>query len=113
MTQFEAGGYWPRRASSEPCLERGSAAERVIPVLFSGAKEHLPRIRTNIFKYHVCSRELLVRWIGGIGRGSMASKKIAEAALKHAPKPDVERSLFLMDELYTSSMVSTEALSRR
>lgn len=30
----------------------------------------------------------------------MASKKIAEAALKHAPKPDVERSLFLMDELY-------------
>jgi hypothetical protein len=28
----------------------------------------------------------------------------------HAPKADVERSLFLMDELYTSSMVSTEAV---
>jgi hypothetical protein len=40
----------------------------------------------------------------------MASKKIAETALKHAPKADVERSLLLMDELYTSSIVSTEAV---
>jgi hypothetical protein len=38
----------------------------------------------------------------------MASKKIAEAALEHAPKADEERSLFLMDELYTSSIVSKE-----
>jgi hypothetical protein len=41
----------------------------------------------------------------------VASKKIAETALKHAPYADVEGSLFLMDELYTSSMVSTRNLS--
>jgi hypothetical protein len=28
----------------------------------------------------------------------------------HAPKADVERSLFLMDELYTNSLVSTESV---
>jgi hypothetical protein len=42
----------------------------------------------------------------------MASKKIAEAALEHAPKADIERFLLLMDKLYTSSMVSTEAIKR-
>jgi hypothetical protein len=46
--------------------------------------------------------------MGGIGRKDMASKKIAEAALEHAPKADKERSLFLMDKLYTSSIVSNE-----
>jgi hypothetical protein len=47
--------------------------------------------------------------MGGIGRESITSKKIAETALEHAPKANIERSLFLMDELYTCSMVSTEA----
>jgi hypothetical protein len=42
----------------------------------------------------------------------MALKKIAETALEHAPKADVKRFLFLMDKLYTSSMVSTEAIKR-
>jgi hypothetical protein len=36
--------------------------------------------------------------MGGIGRESMASKKIAETALEHASKADVERFLLLMDK---------------
>ena len=40
----------------------------------------------------------------------MASKKLAEMAMEHAPKADVERSLFLMDKLYISSMVKTDAV---
>jgi hypothetical protein len=48
--------------------------------------------------------------MGSIERESMALKKIAETALEHAPKADVKRSLFLMDELYTSSIVSKEAV---
>jgi hypothetical protein len=50
--------------------------------------------------------------MGGIVREGMASKKIAETALEHAPKADVERTLFLMDELHTSNMVSTKAVRR-
>jgi hypothetical protein len=42
----------------------------------------------------------------------MASKKIAETTLEHVPKVDVERFLSLMDKLYTSGMVSTEAIKR-
>jgi hypothetical protein len=40
----------------------------------------------------------------------MASKRIAETALEHAPEADVERFLLVMNKLYTSSMVSTEAI---
>ena len=50
--------------------------------------------------------------MGGMGRESIASKKIAETASEYAPKADVERFLLLMDKLYTSSMVSTEAIKR-
>ena len=50
--------------------------------------------------------------MGGIEQESMASKKIAEMALEPVPKADVERFLLLMDKLYTSSMVSTEAIKR-
>jgi hypothetical protein len=85
MIRFEAGGYWPRKASSELCLEELLPAGWVISVLLPGAGEHLARIRTNIFKYHVCSRKSLARWMGGIGRESGTSKKIAETALEHAP----------------------------
>jgi hypothetical protein len=88
------------------------AAEWVIPVLPPGAGEHLARIRTHVFKYHVCSRKSLASWMGGIGRESLASKKTTGTALEHAPKADVERSLLLMDELYTSSMVSTKAVRK-
>jgi hypothetical protein len=42
----------------------------------------------------------------------MASKKIAETALENTPKADVERFLLLIDKLYTSSMVNTEAIKR-
>lgn len=66
-------------------------------------------IRTDIFKYHICSRKSLAGWMGGIGGESMASKQIAQTALEHTPKADIERSLFLMNELYTSSIVSTES----
>jgi hypothetical protein len=51
-------------------------------------------------------------WVGGIGRESMTSKKIAETALEYAPKADVERFLLLMDKLYTSSIVGREAIKR-
>jgi hypothetical protein len=50
--------------------------------------------------------------MGGIVREGTASKKVAETALEHTPKADVERSLLLMYKLYTSSMVSTEAIQR-
>jgi hypothetical protein len=40
----------------------------------------------------------------------MASKKIAETALEHALETDVERFLLLIYKLYTSSMVSIEAI---
>jgi hypothetical protein len=50
--------------------------------------------------------------MGGIGREGMASKKIAEKALEHGPKADIERFLLLMGKLYASSMVSTEAIKR-
>jgi hypothetical protein len=50
--------------------------------------------------------------MGGIGREGIASKKIAEKALEHVPKADIERVLLLMDILYTSSMASTEAIKR-
>jgi hypothetical protein len=40
----------------------------------------------------------------------MASKKFAEMTLEHTPKADVNRTLFLMDELYIGSIVSTEAI---
>lgn len=83
-----------------------------MPVLLPRAGEHLARIRTDILKYHICSRKSLARWVGGIGRESMASKKSAETALEHAPKADVERFLLLMDKLYTSNTVSTEAIKR-
>jgi hypothetical protein len=48
--------------------------------------------------------------MGGIGRESVTSKKIAETALEHALQADIERSLFLIDKLYTSSIVSTESV---
>ena len=48
----------------------------------------------------------------GIVREGRASKKAAETALEHAPKAYVERFLLLMDKLYTSSIVSTEAIKR-
>jgi len=54
-------------------------------------------------------QEKVVGSLGGIGRESIASKKIAETALEHAPKADVERFLLLMDK---SNMVSTEAIKR-
>jgi hypothetical protein len=42
----------------------------------------------------------------------MESKKIIEIALEYALKADIERLLLLMDKLYTSSIVSTEAIKR-
>jgi hypothetical protein len=81
-------------------------------VLLPAAGEHLASIRTDIFKYHICSRKSLTRWVGGIRREGMASKKIAEIALEHTPKAGVERFLLLMDKLYTSSMVSTGAIKQ-
>ena len=42
----------------------------------------------------------------------MVSKKIAETALEYAPNADIERFLFFMDKLYTSSMISTEAIGQ-
>jgi hypothetical protein len=42
----------------------------------------------------------------------MALKKTVETALEHAPKADVERFLLLMDKLYASSIVNTEAIKR-
>ncbi len=50
--------------------------------------------------------------MGGIVREGTVSKKVTETALEHAPKADVERSLLLMYKLYTSSMVSKEAIKR-
>jgi hypothetical protein len=76
-----------------------------------GAREHLAHIRTNILKYHICSRKLLARWVGNVGRESIGLKKIAETALKHALEADVERFLLLIDKLYTN-MVSTGAIKR-
>ncbi len=87
-------------------------ADWIIPVLLPGVREHLTRIKTNVFKYHVCSRKSLSRWMCGIGRERMASKKIAETALEYAPNADIERFLFFMDKLYTSSMISTEAIGQ-
>lgn len=69
-------------------------------MLLPRAGEHLARIRTDMLKYHIWSRKSLARWVGGIGRESIASKKIAETVL------------LLMDKLYTSSIVSTEAIKR-
>jgi len=42
----------------------------------------------------------------------MASKKIAETSLEHALKAGVERFLLLIDKLYTSSIVSMEAIKQ-
>jgi hypothetical protein len=70
-------------------------------VLLPGTGEHLARIRTHVFKYHVYTRKSLASWMGGIRRESLASKKTAKTALGHAPKADIERSLFPIDELYT------------
>jgi hypothetical protein len=50
--------------------------------------------------------------MGGIVREGRASKKVAETALEHTPKADVERPLLLMYKLYASSIVSTEAIKR-
>jgi hypothetical protein len=54
----------------------------------------------------------VARRIGGIVREETISKKVIETALEHAPKADIERSLLLMYKLYTSSIVSTEAIKR-
>jgi len=60
---------------------------RVIPVLLPAAGEHLASIRTDIFKYYICSRKSLARWVGGIGRESMASK------MKYTPAAWLAREL--------------------
>jgi len=72
----------------------------------------MARIRTDIFKKYICGRKPLARWMCGIVREGRASKKVAETALEHAPKADVEGSLLLMYKLYANSMVSTEAFKR-
>jgi hypothetical protein len=79
-------------------------------VPFPAAREHLARTRTDMLKYHICSRKSLARWMGGIGRESIALEKIAETALEHAPKANVERCLFLMDELYTAAWLARKSL---
>jgi hypothetical protein len=50
--------------------------------------------------------------MGGIGLESIASK-ITETALEYTLKAEIERFLLLIDKLYTSSMVSTEAIKRQ
>jgi hypothetical protein len=47
-----------------------------------------------------------------IVREGRASKKVAETALEHAPKAEVEGPLLLMYELYANSIVSTEAIKQ-
>ena len=84
----------------------------VILVLLPGVGEHLTRIKTNVFKYHLCSRKSLGRWMCGMGRERMASKKFAETAWEYAPNADIERFLFFMNKLYTSSTISTEAIGQ-
>jgi hypothetical protein len=42
----------------------------------------------------------------------MASKKITETALEYTLNINIERFLFFMDKLYTSSIVSTEAIGQ-
>jgi hypothetical protein len=54
----------------------------------------------------------LARWVGGVERESMPSKKIAETALEYAPNADVERFLLLIDKLYISNIVSKGAIKR-
>lgn len=81
-------------------------------MLLLRAREHLTCIRTNILKYYICSRKSLAHWVGGIRRESIASKKIAETSLEHALKAGVERFLLLIDKLYTSSIVSMEAIKQ-
>jgi hypothetical protein len=45
-------------------------------------------------------------------REGTISKKVTETALEHTLKADIERSLLLMYKLYTSSIVSIEAIKR-
>jgi len=95
-----------RTREYDPIWEAG--AHRVSVAL----REHLACIKNNIFKYYICSRKSLGRWIYGIGRERIVSKKIAEMALEYTPNADIERFLFFMDKLYTSSIISTEAIGQ-
>ena len=60
---MDQGKYQASHASEELL-----PAEWVILVLFPRAGEHLTCIRTDMLKYHICSRKSLARWVGDIGR---------------------------------------------
>jgi hypothetical protein len=65
-----------------------------------------------MLKYHVCSRKSLFRGMGGIVQEGKISKKVAEVALEHTPKTEIEGLSLLRYKLYARGTVSTRAIKR-
>ena len=105
-----AGGYWLRKVSSEPCLERASSCG----MGHSGASPRCWRASGPYQDYYIqvsCMQQKVVGSLDGQYRARECDiEENCGDGVRTCATADVERSLFLMDVLYTSSMVSTESV---